>query len=164
MNSVRVLSVASEIYPIIKTGGLADVSVSATNVGNPTITVMRTTPEECLELGRQIGRKLSSATGPVALYIPLRGISMIAVEGQVFHDPEADAARDRRRDARVGQVQLERVHICLVRLHRPFVLLDERRLRIHLLARDGVLREQHLVALQIEPRGLQQRPVLGERE
>ncbi len=61
-------------------------------VHNPTITLMRTTPEECLELGRQIGRKLSAATGPVALYIPLQGVSMIAVEGQVFHDPEADEA------------------------------------------------------------------------
>ena len=61
-------------------------------VHNPTITLMRTTPEECLELGRQIGRKLSAATGPVALYVPLKGVSMIAVEGQVFHDPEADAA------------------------------------------------------------------------
>jgi uncharacterized protein (UPF0261 family) len=28
----------------------------------------------------------------VALYIPLRGVSMIAVEGQVFHDLEADVA------------------------------------------------------------------------
>ena len=61
-------------------------------VHNPTITLMRTTPEECLELGRQIGRKLSAATGPTALYVPLKGVSMIAVEGQVFHDPEADAA------------------------------------------------------------------------
>jgi uncharacterized protein (UPF0261 family) len=61
-------------------------------VHNPTITLMRTTPEECLELGRRIGRKLSAATGPVALYVPLRGVSMIAVEGQVFHDPDADAA------------------------------------------------------------------------
>lgn len=61
-------------------------------VHNPTITLMRTTPEECLELGRQIGRKLSAATGPVALYIPLKGVSMIAVEGQVFHDPAADEA------------------------------------------------------------------------
>ena len=61
-------------------------------VHNPTITLMRTTPDECRELGRQIGRKLSAATGPVALYVPLRGVSAIAVEGQVFHDPEADAA------------------------------------------------------------------------
>ncbi len=61
-------------------------------VHNPTITLMRTTPDECLELGREIGRKLSAATGPTALFIPLKGVSMIAVEGQVFHDPDADAA------------------------------------------------------------------------
>jgi uncharacterized protein (UPF0261 family) len=61
-------------------------------VHNPTITLMRTTPDECRELGRAIGTKLSAATGPVALYIPLRGVSAIAVEGQVFHDRDADAA------------------------------------------------------------------------
>jgi uncharacterized protein (UPF0261 family) len=61
-------------------------------VHNPTITLMRTTPDECRELGRRIGRKLSGATGPTALFIPRRGISMIAVEGQPFHDAEADTA------------------------------------------------------------------------
>jgi uncharacterized protein (UPF0261 family) len=61
-------------------------------VHNPTITLMRTTPDECGELGRTIGRKLSGATGPTVLFIPLRGVSMIAVEGQVFHDADADAA------------------------------------------------------------------------
>jgi uncharacterized protein (UPF0261 family) len=61
-------------------------------VHNPTVTLMRTTPEECRELGRQIGRKLSAATGPTVLFVPLRGISMIAVTGQVFHDPGADEA------------------------------------------------------------------------
>lgn len=61
-------------------------------VHNPTITLMRTTPEECAELGRRIGRKLSAATGPVALFIPRGGVSAIATEGGVFHDPDADAA------------------------------------------------------------------------
>jgi uncharacterized protein (UPF0261 family) len=61
-------------------------------VHNPTVTLMRTTPEECLELGREIGRKLSAATGPTALYIPVQGVSMIDVEGQPFYDPEADRA------------------------------------------------------------------------
>ena len=61
-------------------------------VHNPTITLMRTTAEECRELGRRIGRKLSGAKGPTALFVPLRGVSMIAVEGQPFHDPDADAA------------------------------------------------------------------------
>src|SRR2546423_15452239 len=61
-------------------------------VHNPTVTLMRTTPEECRELGRIIGGKLSAATGRTALYIPLGGVSMIAVSGQPFHDPEADVA------------------------------------------------------------------------
>ena len=61
-------------------------------VHNATVTLMRTTPEECAELGRRIGRKLSAATGPTALYIPLGGISMIAGPGQPFHDPAADEA------------------------------------------------------------------------
>jgi uncharacterized protein (UPF0261 family) len=60
-------------------------------VHNPTVTLMRTTPEENRELGRRIGRKLSGATGPTALFVPLRGVSMIDVEGQPFHDSEADA-------------------------------------------------------------------------
>ena len=61
-------------------------------VHNPTVTLMRTTPDECAELGRTIGRKLSAATGPTVLFVPLKGVSMIAVDGQPFHDADADAA------------------------------------------------------------------------
>src|SRR5918996_3574063 len=61
-------------------------------VHNPSVTLMRTTPEESAELGRRIARKLSQASGPVSLFVPLRGVSMIDAEGQPFHDPEADAA------------------------------------------------------------------------
>jgi uncharacterized protein (UPF0261 family) len=61
-------------------------------VHNPTVTLMRTTPEECAELGRTIGRKLSGARGSTVLFVPLKGVSMIDVEGQVFHDADADAA------------------------------------------------------------------------
>jgi uncharacterized protein (UPF0261 family) len=53
---------------------------------------MRTTGEECAELGRRIARKLAAATGPTALFIPLAGVSVIDAPGQPFHDPEADAA------------------------------------------------------------------------
>ncbi len=59
---------------------------------NASITLMRTTKEETAELGRIIARKLNSATGPVALFIPLKGVSAIDIEGQAFHDPDADAA------------------------------------------------------------------------
>jgi uncharacterized protein (UPF0261 family) len=61
-------------------------------VHNPTVTLMRTTPEECAELGRRIARKLSAATGPTALFVPLKGVSMIATEGGPFYDPDADEA------------------------------------------------------------------------
>lgn len=61
-------------------------------VHNPSVTLMRTTKDECAELGRQIARKLSAATGPTALFVPLKGVSMIDAEGQPFHDPEADEA------------------------------------------------------------------------
>ena len=61
-------------------------------VHNPTVTLMRTTPDECAELGRLIGRKLSAAQGATVLFVPLKGVSMIAVEGQPFHDAEADEA------------------------------------------------------------------------
>jgi uncharacterized protein (UPF0261 family) len=61
-------------------------------VHNPSVTLMRTTPEECAELGRIIARKLAGARGPVALFIPLRGVSAIDDEGGPFYDPEADEA------------------------------------------------------------------------
>jgi uncharacterized protein (UPF0261 family) len=61
-------------------------------VHNPSITLMRTTREECAELGRRIARKLSEAAGPVALFVPLQGVSMIDAPGQPFHDAQADAA------------------------------------------------------------------------
>jgi uncharacterized protein (UPF0261 family) len=60
-------------------------------VHNPTVTLMRTTGEECAELGRRIARKLAAATGPTALFVPLGGVSIIDAPGQPFHDPAADA-------------------------------------------------------------------------
>jgi len=59
---------------------------------NPTVTLMRTTPEECAELGRVIAQKLNRAQGPLTVFVPLEGVSLIATEGQVFHDPAADEA------------------------------------------------------------------------
>lgn len=59
---------------------------------NATVTLMRTTPDECREIGFQIATRLNSATGPVVLMLPLRGVSMIDAEGEPFHDPEADRA------------------------------------------------------------------------
>jgi uncharacterized protein (UPF0261 family) len=61
-------------------------------VHNPSVTLMRTTPAEAAELGRRVVAKLSAATGPVALYVPLRGVSALSGEGGPFADPAADEA------------------------------------------------------------------------
>jgi uncharacterized protein (UPF0261 family) len=61
-------------------------------VHNPAVTLMRTTPEECASLGAMVAAKLNAALGPVALFIPRRGTSSLAVAGGPFHDPDADAA------------------------------------------------------------------------
>ncbi|MEJ7839024.1 MAG: Tm-1-like ATP-binding domain-containing protein [Thermomicrobiales bacterium] len=62
------------------------------HVHNATVTLMRTTPEECAELGRRMAKKLNAATGPLAVFIPRKGVSSISIVGGPFHDPEADAA------------------------------------------------------------------------
>jgi len=59
---------------------------------NPTVTLMRTTPEEMDQLGKEIAQKASAATGPTAIVLPLRGVSAIDAEGKSFWWPEADLA------------------------------------------------------------------------
>ncbi len=59
---------------------------------NATVTLMRTTADECRAIGERIAGRLNAATGPVTLLLPLRGISAIDAEGKPFHDPEADQA------------------------------------------------------------------------
>ncbi|MEU9841645.1 Tm-1-like ATP-binding domain-containing protein [Actinomadura sp. NPDC048032] len=61
-------------------------------VHNPTVTLMRTTAEEMGELGRRMAAKLAAATGPTALFVPLKGVSALDAPGMPFHDPVADVA------------------------------------------------------------------------
>ena len=59
---------------------------------NPTVTLMRTTKEECAKLGRIVAEKLNAAQGPTVVMLPLKGVSMIDAADKAFYDPEADAA------------------------------------------------------------------------
>jgi len=59
---------------------------------NATVTLMRTTADECVEIGRRIATQLNAATGPTTLVLPLGGVSAIDAPGQPFHDPIADQA------------------------------------------------------------------------
>jgi len=59
---------------------------------NPQVTLMRTTPAECAELGRILAEKINRYTAPVTVLFPRRAISVVSAAGQPFHDPLADAA------------------------------------------------------------------------
>lgn len=57
---------------------------------NPTVTLMRTTADELKSIGHEIATRLADATGKTTLMLPLKGVSMIDVDGQPFYDAEAD--------------------------------------------------------------------------
>jgi len=59
---------------------------------NAHVTLMRTTPEECAELGQILARKINAYTAPVTVLLPLKGVSVISAQGGPFHDPDADNA------------------------------------------------------------------------
>jgi uncharacterized protein (UPF0261 family) len=59
---------------------------------NPSVTLMRTTANECMELGAIIARKLNGSKGPCAVFAPTRGVSSISVPGGEFFDEHADRA------------------------------------------------------------------------
>ena len=63
-------------------------------VWNPQVTLMRTTPEENARLGRILAEKANAAKGPVQIFLPLKGVSIldsVTDEGpQPFWWPEAD--------------------------------------------------------------------------
>ncbi len=63
---------------------------------NPNVTLMRTTPEENARLGRILAEKINASSGPVAVYLPLRGLSVIDAPGGPFWWPEADTALFRK--------------------------------------------------------------------
>jgi uncharacterized protein (UPF0261 family) len=57
---------------------------------NPTVTLMRTTADECRAIGEFLVAKINAMRGPVRFLIPEGGVSAIDRPGQPFHDPDAD--------------------------------------------------------------------------
>ncbi|WP_130865254.1 Tm-1-like ATP-binding domain-containing protein [Acidipropionibacterium timonense] len=84
-------------------------------VHNPTVTLMRTTPDEMAELGRRIAVKLAAASGPTSVHLPLRGVSGIDVDGGPFRDAQADAKLfDAIRDGLAGtDVRVEEADLAI---------------------------------------------------
>ncbi len=59
---------------------------------NPEFTLIRLNRDEMAQVGATMAGKLSAARGPVAVLVPLGGLSIPNVPGGAFHDPQADAA------------------------------------------------------------------------
>jgi uncharacterized protein (UPF0261 family) len=59
---------------------------------NPAVTLMRTDVEENRRLGEIFAEKANAATGPVAVLIPQRGVSILDGDDQPFCDRRADSA------------------------------------------------------------------------
>ncbi len=59
---------------------------------NPNITLMRTTPDECRQLGEILAGKLNGSSGPVTVLLPLKGVSVIDSPDGPFCWPEANQA------------------------------------------------------------------------
>ncbi|KPL84041.1 hypothetical protein SE15_02310 [Thermanaerothrix daxensis] len=59
---------------------------------NPNVTLLRTNVEENIKIGEMIARAANESKGPVAVLVPLKGVSMLDSPGGAFWDPEADRA------------------------------------------------------------------------
>ena len=61
-------------------------------IHNPQVTLMRTNEKECAELGEILAKKTNANQAATAILLPLKGVSVIAQEGQPFYDKQADEA------------------------------------------------------------------------
>ncbi|HEY9576023.1 MAG TPA: Tm-1-like ATP-binding domain-containing protein [Lachnospiraceae bacterium] len=78
---------------------------------NPTVTLMRTTTEELINIGNKIAEKLNMASEKTALFLPLKGVSGIDAIGQPFFGPEEDNALFKTLRAEVNQDIVEIVEM-----------------------------------------------------
>ena len=79
------------------------------HVHNPTVTLMRTTPEENARLGRWIGERLNLMDGPMRFFLPEGGVSAIDAPGRPFSDPSADEELFRALESTVRQTGSRRL-------------------------------------------------------
>lgn len=56
---------------------------------NSTVTLMRTTAEECAEIGRRMAANLNQGKGKAVLFVPLGGLSTLDMPGKSFWNAEA---------------------------------------------------------------------------
>nr|WP_237400320.1 Tm-1-like ATP-binding domain-containing protein [Rhodovulum sulfidophilum] len=76
---------------------------------NPQVTLMRTTPDECRQMGEWIGARLNACTGPVRFLLPGGGLSMLDAPGMPFELIEARNALFEALEATVEQTPNRRL-------------------------------------------------------
>ena len=59
---------------------------------NPNVTLLRTNAEENVKMGEMLAAAANAASAPVAILLPLKGVSQLDSPGGQFWDPEADRA------------------------------------------------------------------------
>ncbi|KEH94584.1 Tm-1-like ATP-binding domain-containing protein [Clostridium massiliodielmoense] len=79
---------------------------------NPTVTLMRTSIDECKKIGEKLAEKWNKSKGNTTVMLPLNGVSMIDYSGQPFCDKEADNAlfnilRNKLDKSKVNIIELE---------------------------------------------------------
>ncbi|MEM8914299.1 MAG: Tm-1-like ATP-binding domain-containing protein [Pseudomonadota bacterium] len=79
------------------------------HIHNPQVTLMRTTPKECDQIGAWIAARLNQMTGPVRFLIPEGGVSAIDALGEPFHDPQALGALKTRLELDVEQTPTKKL-------------------------------------------------------
>ncbi len=79
------------------------------HVHNPTVTLMRTTPEENVRIGRWIGERLNLMDGPVRFFLPEGGVSALDAPGRPFSNPNADEELFRSIETTVRQTASRRL-------------------------------------------------------
>ena len=121
------------IAQVVSLGALDVIAISSTGLPDPLperfrdrpiyvhdelMVATRATPDECRELAAVIARKLNAATGPTVLFVPLHGLSLLTVEGQVLYDAESDEALFSTLRERVDRTKVE-IHEVDANLNDP---------------------------------------------
>jgi uncharacterized protein (UPF0261 family)/ABC-type branched-subunit amino acid transport system ATPase component len=112
------------------------------HVHNPTVTLMRTTADENVRIGRWIGERLNLMEGPVCFFLPEGGVSALDAPGRPFSDPNADEALFRSLETTVRQTASRRLIRSRAHINDPQfsaeIVAEFRRLFARRLARRGV--------------------------
>ncbi|MDW7658295.1 MAG: Tm-1-like ATP-binding domain-containing protein, partial [Bacillota bacterium] len=88
--------------------------ISLISVERPAnVTLMRTSVEENIKIGRKIAEKLNMAKGPTVLMLPLNGISALDRPGQIFYGVAENTALFNELRANVNRevVEIQELHM-----------------------------------------------------